>query len=91
MLSKDLLAKIIKQRMSRSIRDRHSKNKEQNLKFKFLKTSNRFQQNSIQPLREKCPYSEWLWSVFFRIRTEYERYLVFLSVFSPNAGKYGPE
>ena len=23
-------------------------------------------------LREKCPYSEFLWSVFSRIRTEYE-------------------
>ena len=22
-------------------------------------------------LRKKCPYSEWFWSVFFRIRTEY--------------------
>ena len=29
----------------------------------------------------KCPYSEYFWSVFSRI----------LSVFSPNAGKYGPE
>ena len=34
-------------------------------------------------LREKCPYSELFWSVFTRIRTEY--------VFSPNAGKCGPE
>ena len=24
------------------------------------------------PMREKCPYSEFFWSVFFRIRTEYE-------------------
>ena len=23
-------------------------------------------------LREKCPYSQFFWSVFFRIRTEYE-------------------
>ena len=34
-------------------------------------------------LREKCLHSEFFWSVFSRIRT--------LSVFSPNAGKYGPE
>ena len=30
---------------------------------------------------EKCPYSELFWSAFSHIRT----------VFSPNAGKYGPE
>ena len=36
-------------------------------------------------LRGKCPYSEFFWSVFPSIRTEY------LSVFSPNAGKYGSE
>ena len=35
------------------------------------------------PLRKKCPYSGFLWLVFSRIRTEF--------VFSPNAGKYGPE
>ena len=34
-------------------------------------------------LFEKCPYSQFLWSVFSRIRTEY--------VFGPNVGKYGPE
>ena len=34
-------------------------------------------------LRRKCPYSEFFWSVFSRIQ--------YLSVFSPNAGKYGPE
>ena len=39
-------------------------------------------------LRKKCPYSELFWSVFSRIRTEYGEYL---SVFSPNAVKYGPE
>ena len=32
-------------------------------------------------LRKKCPYSEFFWSVFSRIWTE----------FSPNVGKYGPE
>ena len=36
-------------------------------------------------LREKCPYSEFCWSVFSRIRTKYGE------VFSPNAGKYGPK
>ena len=36
-------------------------------------------------LREKCPYSEFFWSAFSRIRTEY------LSVFSSNPGNYGPE
>ena len=37
-------------------------------------------------LRKKYPYSEFFWSVFSRIRTEYgEVYLV------QNAGKYGPE
>ena len=38
-------------------------------------------------VREKCPYSEFFWSVFSRIWTEYGE----ISVFSPNAGKYGPE
>ena len=40
-------------------------------------------------LREKCPYSDFFWSVFFRILTDTNaRYL---SIFSPNTGKYGPE
>ena len=34
-------------------------------------------------LREKCPYSEFFWSVFSRIWTEYE--------FSPDERRYGPE
>ena len=38
-------------------------------------------------LRENSPYSEFFWSVFSRIWTEYGD----LSVFSPNAGQYGPE
>ena len=42
---------------------------------------------STKTLREKCLYSEFSWSVFPRIRTEYSPYL---SVFSSNAGKYGP-
>ena len=33
--------------------------------------------------RENCPYSELFWSAFSRIRT--------VSIFSPIAGKYGPE
>ena len=37
-------------------------------------------------LREKCPYSEFFWSLFSLIRTEY-RYLFW----SPTARKYGPE
>ena len=37
-------------------------------------------------MRKKCPYSELFWSVLSRIWTEY-----YLSVFSPDAGKYGPE
>ena len=37
----------------------------------------------IHSMRKKCTYSELFWSAFFRIRTGY--------VFSPNAGKCGPE
>ena len=40
-------------------------------------------------LRKKCPYSEFFWSLFFLIRTEYGEFG--LSVFSPNRRKYGPE
>ena len=40
--------------------------------------------------REKCPYSEFFWSVVSRFWTEY-RETPYLSDFSPNAGKYGPE
>ena len=36
-------------------------------------------------LCEKCPNTEFFWSVFSHIRTE------FGSVFIPYAGKYGPE
>ena len=43
-------------------------------------------------LRENCPYSEFFWSVFPLIRTEYgEIRISYLSVFSPSARKYGPE
>ena len=40
------------------------------------------------PLRENCPYLEVFRSAFSRICTEYGE---ILSVYSPNAGKYGPE
>ena len=41
-------------------------------------------------LREKCPYSEFFWSVFARIQTEHGE-IPYLSIFNPNVGKYGPE
>ena len=50
-----------------------------------------------QTLRGKCPYSEFFWSVFPRIRPEYGpeklqiRTLEYLSVFSLNMGKYEPQ
>ena len=40
-------------------------------------------------LRKKCPYSELFWSVFPRSRTDKDT--LYLSVFSPNAGKYRQE
>ena len=45
-------------------------------------------------LRKKYPYSEFFWSAFSHIRTEYRDLLCKcqqISVFSPNVGKYGPE
>ena len=41
-------------------------------------------------LRQKHPYSEFFWSVFSRIRTEYGE-IRSIPVFSSNAIKYGPE
>ena len=41
-----------------------------------------------ETLREKCPYSDFFWSIFSRIWTFF---ILYLSVCSPNAGKYGPE
>ena len=41
-------------------------------------------------LREKCPYSEFFWSVFSRIRTEYGE-IRNPNLFSVNVGKCGPE
>ena len=42
-------------------------------------------------LREKCLYSEFFWSVFSRIRTEYGEIQSIGNAKCPNAGKYGPE
>ena len=39
----------------------------------------------------KCPYLELFWSVFPRIWTVYKEIRSISLVFSPNAGKYGPE
>ena len=59
-----------------------------------------------QTLRKKYPVLELFWFVFYRIRTEngeipsiqsirrdmeYSLNTEYLSVFSPNLGKYGPE
>ena len=41
-------------------------------------------------LREKCPYSEFFWSVISRIWTEYGEMLC-ISPYSRNVGKCGPE
>ena len=42
-------------------------------------------------LRKKCPYSEFFWSVFSRIRIEYEE-IRSISPYSVRiAGKYGSE
>ena len=41
-------------------------------------------------MREKCLVRGFIWSVFSRIPTEYGE-MRSISVFSPNAGKYGPE
>ena len=45
-------------------------------------------------LSKKCPYSEFFWSAFSRIFPHshcIRRDIPYLSVFSPNAEKYGPE
>ena len=38
-----------------------------------------------EALREKCPYSELFWSLFWLIDIKYGE------IFSPNEGKHGPE
>ena len=49
-------------------------------------------ENLSLTLREKYPYSELSWSAFSQIRTEYGVITaLYRSVFSPNAGKCGPE
>ena len=40
---------------------------------------------------ESVQILSFFWSLFSRIRTEYGKNAPYLSVFSPNAGKYGPE
>ena len=42
-------------------------------------------------LREKCPYLEFFWSVFFPHSDWIRRDTPYLSLFSLNAGKSGPE
>ena len=42
-------------------------------------------------LHKKCPYSEFFWSVFCRIQTQYGEMLSISIVFSANAGKHGTE
>ena len=44
----------------------------------------------VEALYEKCQYSGFFWFVLSRIWTEYGE-IPHLSVFTPNAGKYGPE
>ena len=56
----------------------------------FLFSYNGGRDSQQTTLREKCPYLKFFWSVFSRIRTEYGE-IRSISVFSPNAGKYGPE
>ena len=54
------------------------------------KSSRKFPFSYSFSLREKCPYSDLIWSAFSRIRTEYGE-IWGISVFNPNAGKCGPE
>ena len=43
-------------------------------------------------LHKKCPYSEFFWSLFSRIRTEcIDKDAPYLSIFNQNAWNYGPE
>ena len=59
------------------------------IKVKNLK---HFLEISKQALCKKSPYSELFWCAFSRIRTEYgEIDAEYPSVFSPNAGKCGPD
>ena len=53
---------------------------------KFLRTL-----HVLVSLHEKCRNTEFFWSVFSCIRTEYEDLVRIYSVFTPNTGKYGPE
>ena len=51
-----------------------------------ISTAEKLDQNEMLTWRKKCPNSEFFWSVFSRIRTEYGE-IVSIS----NAGKYRPE
>ena len=62
---------------------RTNKRTDLNSKSEVLKTPGQV----ALTLHEKCPYSEFFWSVFSHNRTEFE----YLSVLSPNVEKYGPE
>ena len=42
-------------------------------------------------LHEKYPYSEFFWSDIFQRLDRIQKDTDYLSVFSPNAGKYGPK
>ena len=42
------------------------------------------------PLHENCPYSGFFWFAFSHMWTVYGE-ILYISVFSPNVGKYGPE
>ena len=47
--------------------------------------------NSRSSLHKKCPYLEFLWSVLFRVRTEYGE-LRSISLYAVQmCRKYGPE
>ena len=45
----------------------------------------------LASLREKCPYSEFFWPVFSNISDWIRRDTLYLPLFSPSAGKYGPK
>ena len=55
-------------------------------KFSILQTLKIFIQRFS--LLINCPYSDCFWSIFSRIWTEYGKYTLYLSIFSPNAGKF---
>ena len=62
-------------------------------RFSELTIANKHLQVQCQQwtLHEKCPYSEFFWSAFSRIRLNKELNTEYLSLFIPSTGKYGPE